>query len=157
MVFFLRTAIILTYLGILLMVALIDWKTQIIYDGFHILILLLGILSIILFPEHSFVDRIFGATIISVPMLILTLVIPGAFGGGDIKLMAVSGFFLGTLSIICAMFVGILTGGFYAVVMLGRGKIGKKDQFAFGPFLAAGLAIAVLWGDKIMAWYLQFV
>lgn len=157
MLYFLKAAVILVYLGILLLVALIDWKTKIIYDRFHILIFLLAILSMILFPEHSFVDRMIGAMIISVPMLILTIIIPGAFGGGDIKLMAVSGFFLGTASIVCAMFVGVMTGGLYAAVMLGTGKIGKKDQFAFGPFLAMGLAIATLWGDKIMAWYLQFV
>ena len=114
------------------MVARIDWDTQIIYDRFHILILLLGVAALWLFPEHGMVDRLIGAVIISVPMLLLALIIPGAFGGGDIKLMAASGFFLGK-------------------------KLEKKDHFAFGPFLAFGLALAVFFGDQIVNWYLSLL
>lgn len=74
-----------------------------------------------------------------------------------IKLMAASGLLLGTASIVCAMFIGIVTGGGYAAVMLAGKKLEKKDQFAFGPFLALGLAAAVFWGNQIAAWYLHFL
>lgn len=149
--------VIFAYLGILMVIALIDWDTQIIYDRFHICILLLGIACIWLFPQHSVTDRLAASLIISVPMLILTLIIPGAFGGGDIKLMAVSGFLLGIPSVICAMFFGLVTGGGYAAIMLKTGKLGRKDHFAFGPFLAFGLALSAFAGDRIMAWYLSFL
>ena len=151
----LRGTVIYAYLGILLVVALIDWDTQMIYDRFHILILILGILSIWLFPGHGITDRLIGALVISLPMLILALIIPGAFGGGDIKLMAVSGLMLGVAPIVCAMFLGLLTGGGYGIVMLKRKKLGKKDQFAFGPFLAFGLAVSAFYGDQIVNWYLS--
>ena len=71
--------------------------------------------------------------------------------------MAVCGLFLGTAPVVCAAFLGIVSGGIYAAVMLASGKLGKKDQFAFGPFLALGLAVAALWGDQIAAWYLRFI
>ena len=145
------------YLGILLIVALIDWDTQMIYDRFHLLILLLAIGNIWLSPEHGIGDRLIGAVIISVPMLLLSLLIPGAFGGGDIKLMAVSGLFLGMASIICAMFLGLLGGGAYGVWMLKHKKLERKDHFAFGPFLAIGLAVSLFWGDALVKWYLQFL
>lgn len=148
---------IFAYLGILLVVALIDWDTQMIYDRFHILILLLGIVSMWLFPEHGIRDRIIGAAVIAVPMLVLSLAIPGAFGGGDIKLMAVSGFFLGTAGIVCAMFFGLLTGGGYGAVMLGNGRLKGSDHFAFGPFLAFGLALSVFCGEHIVSWYLSLL
>ena len=150
-------AVVFCYIGILLVVALIDWDTQMIYDRFHILILLLGMASLWLFPQHGPVDRLIGALVIAVPMLLLTLLIPGAFGGGDIKLMAVSGWFLGCAPVICAMFFGILTGGTYAGVMLATKKLGGKDHFAFSPFLAAGLMIGAVWGDAIATWYLRFL
>lgn len=153
----LRGVIVFIYLGILFVIALIDWDTQLIYDRFHVMILLLGIGSIWLFPEHGIVNRLIGALIISVPMLVLALIIPGAFGGGDIKLMAASGLLLGTASTVCAMFFGLLTGGAYGAWMLKCGKLDKKDHFAFGPFLALGLAVAALWGDRIVAWYLRFL
>ena len=144
-------------MGILMVVALIDWDTQLIYDRFQIAVLLLGLISIWLFPQHGITDRLIGAVIVSVPMLLLTILVPGAFGGGDIKLMAVSGFFLGTSSIVCAMFFGLLTGGGYAAVMLKSGRLGRKDQFAFGPFLAFGLALSVFFGDAIAGWYLSIL
>ena len=55
------------------------------------------------------------------------------------------------------MFFGILTGGTYAGVMLATKKLGGKDHFAFGPFLAAGLMIGAVWGDAIATWYLRFL
>lgn len=153
----LRGAIIFIYLGILLVVALIDWDTQMIYDRFHLLILALGIAAIWLFPDHAVIDRLIGAVIIAVPMLILALIIPGAFGGGDIKLMAVSGFFLGLAPIVTAAFIGLLTGGGYAFIQLRRKKLDKTSSFAFGPFLAIGLVIAAFFGDAIANWYLGLI
>ena len=88
-------------------------------------------------------------------MLVLALIVPGAFGGGDIKLMAASGLFLGMDAIVCAMFFSLLSGGGYAAFMLATKQLKKSDQFAFGPFLAFGLAVAALWGDQIAAWYLS--
>ena len=68
-------------------------------------ILILAMINMWLFQAHSLKDCLLGAVIIAGPMLILALLIPGAFGGGDIKLMAASGLFLGTASIVCAMFL----------------------------------------------------
>ena len=152
-----RGAVIFVYLGILLAVSLIDWDTQMIYDRFHILILLLGIAALWLFPEHGIRDRIIGASVISIPMLLLSLAIPGAFGGGDMKLMAASGFFLGRAGIVCAMFFGLLTGGGYGAVMLAKKRLKGNDHFAFGPFLAFGLALSVFFGERIVSWYVSLL
>lgn len=145
------------FLCILYIVAMIDWDTQTIYDRFHVMIFVLSLAEIVLVPTHGIRDRLIGAAIISIPMLLLSLLIPGAFGGGDIKLMAVSGLFLGTAPTVVAMFLGIVLGGSYGTVMLKTKKLGKKDQFAFGPFLAVGLGIAAFYGDQIAEWYLKFL
>lgn len=145
------------YLGILAVMALIDWDTRIIYDRFHIGILLLGIAALRLFPEHGLADRMIGAVAVSLPMLVLACLIEGAFGGGDIKLMAVSGFLLGWRAILAAMFFALVSGGVYCIWMMAGKKLSRKDRFAFGPFLAAGLAAALFWGDKIAAWYLSLL
>lgn len=141
----LRGAVFFIYLGILL-----------IYDRFHIMILILAVLDFMLYPEMGIATRLTGMGIISVPMLVLALAIPGAFGGGDIKLMSVSGLLIGGASMICAMCIGIITGGAYVTLMLVRKRLNKTDQFAFGPFLAFGLATAIFLGDKMAVWYLQF-
>ena len=143
------------YMGILTVVAFIDWNTKIIYDRFHIFIVLLGIAAIWVFPEHGIKEKLLGAVIVSVPMLVLALLIEGAFGGGDIKLMAASGWLLGFQAMIPAIFRGIFSGGSYCIWMLARGKMSRKDRFAFGPFLAIGLAISCLFGEQILMWYLS--
>ena len=153
----LKGMVLLIYLGILMMAALTDWKTRIIYDKFHIMIMLLAVINTGVFQMHSVKNSLLGAVIIAGPMLILAIIIPGAFGGGDIKLMAVSGLFLGTASIICAMVLGLFTGGVYSALMLKCGKLSRKDSFAFGPFLAMGLAAAAFYGDQIVSWYLHFM
>lgn len=143
------------YMGILTVVAFIDWNTKIIYDRFHILIALLGIAAIWVFPEHDLTERLVGAVIVSIPMLLLALLIPGAFGGGDIKLMAASGWLLGWRAMLPAIFIGILSGGIYCIWMLARKKMTRKDRFAFGPFLAIGLAASFLYGEQMLNWYLS--
>ena len=153
----LRGCIAFIYLSILAVVALVDWDTRIIYDRFHIGILLLGAASLWAFPEHSVTDRFIGMFLVSVPMLLLAFLIAGAFGGGDIKLMAASGFLLGTKAICVAMFLGLLSGGVYCVRMMVKGTLSRKDSFAFGPFLAFGLAAAFFWGDQIAGWYLSLL
>lgn len=145
------------YLGILAMAALIDWDTRVIYDRFHIGIVLLGLAALWLFPEHGLADRLIGAAAVSVPMFVLALAVSGAFGGGDIKLMAASGFLLGWRAVVFAMFVGLLLGGAYCIGMLAAGRVSRKEQIAFGPFLALGLAASLFWGDAAVGWYLSLL
>lgn len=142
------------FICILMVVAYIDLDTQMIYDRFHILILVLGIISCFISKDLNIVERLIGSVVISVPMLVLSILIPGAFGGGDIKLMAVSGFFLGFKAIVIAMFIALIIGGGYGTYMLVTKKLDKKDHFAFGPYLAIGLIVALFIGNELMNWYI---
>lgn len=153
----LRGLLAFAYLGLLTVIAIIDWRTKNIYDRFQIMIALLGLCAVFVFPEHSLKERMFGFVIVAVPMLLLALLVEGAFGGGDIKLMAVSGFLLGGKAIVAAMFLGLAFGGIYCSFMLWKKRLGRKDAFAFGPFLALGLGIALFCGDTLADWYLAFL
>lgn len=153
----LRGMLVFTFLAILMMVAGIDWDTRIIHDRFHGMIGLLGLAALWLFPEISPGSRLLGLVVISLPMLVLDLLIPGAFGGGDIKLMAVCGWLLGWKANVFAMFAGLLAAGIYCSMMMAAGKLGRKDHFAFGPFLAVGLTVAVFYGEQIGNWYLSLL
>ena len=153
----LQGGLVYAFLAILTVIAMIDWDTQIIYDCFHVMIAVLGVAALWLFPQHGAVDRLIGAAEISLPMLALALVIPGAFGGGDIKLMAAAGWFLGWRANLAAMFIALVIGGGYGAFMLLSGRLKKGDRFAFGPFLAMGLAAAAFWGDRIVSWYASLI
>lgn len=55
------------------------------------------------------------------------------------------------------MFFGILGGGVYGMYLLAAKKADKKDHFAFGPFLCAGIVLAMLFGEPVLGWYCQFL
>lgn len=77
-------------------------------------------------------------------------------GGGDIKLLAMIGAFLGwkgvVVTILLGSFVGAVIGGALMVIA------GKKSKYAipFGPFLASGALVYLFLGDFLIDWYLRF-
>ncbi len=77
-----------------------------------------------------------------------------AMGGGDIKLMAMVGGFLGWKGVILTTFLGSLAGaaiGLGQMFFLGRER---GSQIPFGPFLALGAVVSVFFGQEIIVWYL---
>ena len=133
------------YLMILCRIAYADWKYQIIEPWTHIGILTLACMEMLFRVGVSVQERCLGAVVIAVPMLVLTVLLKGGFGGGDIKLMAVSGFLNGVKVITYAGMLGIILSGIYVGMMLAAGKMGRKDSFALGPFLVMGIIGMKLW------------
>ena len=138
-------------LGILTVVAFMDIDTLEIYDRFPALLLVCGAAAQFVFPGPGLKSRLLGCVIVSLPMLLLALVVPGGFGGGDIKLMAGAGFFLGAR---LTAFLGILLGGGFGALLLAAKKADRKTRFAFGPFLCIGIAAAMFFGERIADWYI---
>ena len=133
------------YLMILCRIAYADWKYQIIEPWTHIGILTLACMEMLFRVGVSVQERCLGAVVIAVPMLVLTVMLKGGFGGGDIKLMAVSGFLNGVKVITYEGMLGIILSGIYVSMMLAAGKMGRKDSFALGPFLVMGIVGMKLW------------
>lgn len=137
--------------AILICITMIDFDTMTIPNGLVLALMATALLSFFFFPQLGILSRVIGIFIISLPMLILVLFIPDAFGGGDIKLMAVAGFMLGWGNTLLATFIGLLLGGAVAVSLLARKT--KDKHMAFGPYLCIGIMTALLFGDIIIQWY----
>ena len=75
-----------------------------------------------------------------------------AMGGGDIKMMAMVGAFLGWQGVLLTIFLGALLG---SLVFVPLALAGRKQLVPFGIFLAAGAAVAYLAGPPLFAWYLH--
>jgi leader peptidase (prepilin peptidase)/N-methyltransferase len=74
-------------------------------------------------------------------------------GGGDIKLLAMIGAFIGWKGVIFAIFAASVAGTFVGLtVMLVKGK-NLKFAIPFGPFLSIGAMSYLFFGEKILAWY----
>lgn len=140
-------------LAVLVVVAFIDLDTQEIPDVFHIIILTLSIIHLWIDPAPLWQNAL-GMVIVAVPMLGLAC-LTGGFGGADIKLMAVAGLYLGAGKIVFAFLAGAVLGGAYALLLLARKQADKKTAIPFCPFLAVGIAVALLWGDRLISAYLS--
>lgn len=139
------------FLGVLAVAAQTDKKTMTIPDKLVLAALGVGLLSILFFPEIPLTDRMIGMCSASLLLLMITLCVPGAFGGGDIKLTAACGVFLGWRCSLLALGIAVFLGAAYGVRLLAAGKAERKSGIAFGPFLSVGMAIAALWGEQVLA------
>lgn len=80
-----------------------------------------------------------------------------AMGGGDIKLAAMMGAFLGLKLLGVGLFIAFLIGSVLAVGLILSGRRDAKDAVPFGPMMAAGGAIALIKGEAAIQWYAGFV
>ena len=149
-----KAVLVFAFAGVLTVVALMDLDTMEIADGCSIAIVVLTAAGLFFMKDITIGQRLIGMVCISVPMLLLAIAVPGAFGGGDIKLMAAGGLFLGWRTVLASAIIGILLGGGYGIYLLASGKKGRKEQFAFGPFLCAGMILGLLFGNQMIDWYL---
>ena len=156
-------------MSFLICIGFIDWDTKDIYISMVAVILILSVpLHLLYSREYGDVtlkSRIIGAFVISVPFFIIGEVsrpiIRKKFGEdfraielGDTYLMFAAGAFLGTRAVIASTLIGIIIAAVGGLII----KIITKDsKFAFGPFLAIGIAIGSLWGNQIADWYINLI
>lgn len=135
-----------------------DYRTMEIPDYLNIALGICALAAVFFVPEVPVFERCIGAVCISLPMFLLCRVIDGAFGGGDIFLLSVMGFYLGWRPLAAGTFIGFLIGGVQAgyLLMTGKAKKGEGAHMPFGPALCAGLMAAQFYGDEIIRWYLGF-
>jgi leader peptidase (prepilin peptidase) / N-methyltransferase len=78
-------------------------------------------------------------------------------GGGDIRVGAIMGLVLGFPKVLVALFLAYCIGSVFSAIGLIMKKIRLKSAIPFGPFLFLGTYIAMIWGDKILNWYLGLI
>lgn len=84
------------------------------------------------------------------------LVQPRGMGFGDVRLAGLLGFFLGWLGlahVALGLFLGFLFGGTVGSILLATGRRTRRQAVPFGPFLAAGAIVAVLFGQPLLRAY----
>ena len=87
---------------------------------------------------------------------VLHLASPRSMGFGDVKLAFVLGLALGWLGwgeLLLGLFFGFLAGALVGVALIVLRHRGRKDHLPFGPFLAFGTLVVLLWGDALLRSY----
>ena len=77
-------------------------------------------------------------------------------GGGDIKLLAMIGAFLGWSSTVFIILISSLLGSIVGVAIMVAKGADSKYAIPFGPFLSMGAVIYLFFGREIIRWYLHF-
>ncbi len=147
------------FFTILLGIGMTDARAYIIPDEFSLGGLVLGMLLAIASGWDSFVIAAVGA-LVGFGLLYVVAVAgtwffkQEAMGGGDIKMMAMVGTFVGWKGVLLTVFLGALLGSLTFVPLT---LAGSKRLVPFGVFLALGAAAAYLIGPEILEWYGRFV
>ena len=146
------TVLMALFLVFLAACAAADIEKGIVPDLMVVLIAVLAIIKILtdVLTVQNILFYICGALVLSVPMLITALLIKNGFGGGDIKMMAAAGLFLGLEKTIIAGFIAFLIAGIYGIVLLLRKDKGPKSRIRLAPYLALGCAFSGLFGDVLL-------
>jgi len=142
-------------LATLVVVTAIDLKHQLIPDVITLPGIVVGLAANLAIGHVSWLDSVIGIVMGGGLFLVIILVSRGGMGGGDMKLGAMLGAFLGWKALLFALFAAIVLGGVVAIAVLVSGLRGRKDPIPFGPFLAAGGAMALFWGERIIDWWLS--
>jgi len=147
-------AIGLALVAALIVVTGIDLLHQIIPDVITVPGIVFGFLMNSLAGRVSWLDSLLGILAGGGIFFAIILVSKGGMGGGDMKLGAMLGAFLGWKVALISLLIAVLSGGGVAAVLLLTRARGRKDPVPFGPFLALGGLAGLLWGEILLAWYL---
>ncbi len=146
-----------SFLMALLAVTVIDWKHRIIPDEISISFILIGVAWSFFDPAISPLESSLGALaggggLYAVGVLYRMLRRAEGMGGGDVKLMAMIGAFLGIKLVLPVIVIASFAGSIYGIFFM-RGERSGRASVAFGSFLAPAAALCLFWGTSILAWY----
>ena len=145
-------------ISVLVVITFIDIDHYIIPDVISLPGIPVGVVAACFLPDMTFKASVIGlllggGTLFAVAWTYEHITHKEGMGGGDIKLLAMIGAFLGWKGVLVTLFtgsvVGTLAGG--AVMLATRSSL--KLKIPFGPFLAIGALVHIFFGQELMYWY----
>ena len=165
---FIRYGLSLQYLLFLLFattlvtISFIDLDHQIIPDVLSIPGIVAGLAAAFIPGNVSWFDSIIGiigggGTLFLVGLIYEKLTGKQGMGGGDVKLLAMIGAWMGWRSLPFVLLVSSLTGAIIgSVFLLAAGK-GYRVKIPFGPFLSLGALFYIFFGPQLTNWYINLL
>jgi leader peptidase (prepilin peptidase)/N-methyltransferase len=146
----------------LVVITFIDLDHQIIPDVISLPGIAAGFVCSFAVPWLSWADSLLGILVGGGSLYLVAVVYElltkkEGMGGGDIKLLAMFGAFLGWKAVFPVIFFSSLLGSLVGVPLMLIKRADGKLAIPFGPFLAAGAMIYLLWGPLLIRWYLSLL
>ena len=145
----------------LIIISFIDLDEQIIPDEISLPGIVIGFALSFMVPYISYLNSLLGiiiggGIIFLIALAGLAIFKKEAMGGGDVKLSAMIGAFIGWKYIIISLFIGFFIGAVAGILLILLKIRSRDDLVPFGPFIVLGSLITILWGENILSWYLGF-
>lgn len=142
----------------LLVVAGTDLSHKIIPNAVTFPGIIVGLVCATTVLPLGFVDSLLGLLVGGGILWLLAWASPYLFGkegmgGGDIKLLAMIGAFLGWKPALMTIMVGSLLGSLVGVTLIAAQVIKREDYIPFGPFLVCGALVALFFCRPLLEWY----
>lgn len=149
--------------SLLIIITFIDIDHYIIPDGLIIIGSIFAIVFNLFIGIVAVKDMFIGALVCGGGMLLIIFIIElivktEVMGGGDIKLFAMLGLFLGLKGGLLTILLSVYVGAIYGIVTIVYSKIKKQEynsMIPYGPFISVGSFIAMLYGNSIINWYMS--
>ncbi|HAJ32596.1 MAG TPA: prepilin peptidase [Candidatus Atribacteria bacterium] len=156
-----QTLIYIILSSALIIITFIDLNEKIVPDVISLPGIVIGFIISFFVPYISFINSALGVVVGGGIILVIGLIGTAIFkkeamGGGDVKLAAMIGAFLGWRYIIISLFLGFFLGALAGIILILSKIKSREDVVPFGPFIVIGSLITLLWGENILYWYLGF-
>ena len=144
-------------ISLLMVIGIIDFKTQYIYTSTSIFGVVTAVIFIVIeyfttgavSPVNYLAGALAGASTLGAIVFFT-----GAMGWGDVELIFFIGLFLGIKLNLLNVFLSIVIGGLVAIVLMASKNKSGKESMAFGPYIAISTYIVILFGNDILNWYI---
>lgn len=146
----------------LICIFFIDLEHMLIFNRFVILLALAGLVAMFYdsytLPRDHVIGALAGGGVFAMLYFGATLVLKReALGFADVKLAAAAGLLLGWQKFLLAMLIGSVVGSFVLVILNRVNKQDRTTEYPFGPFIAGGMLLALLFGAPIIDWYMDLL
>lgn len=157
------TAILIFFASLLfLVVSVIDLRTLEVPLDYVCLAGILGGASFLTSGLHTWTDLFYGILLgggaIALVLYGWRLVFKeDGMGVGDIWIAAAVGATVGYPKVIVALLTAVFTGAIIGILFMAVRRKGLHTALPFGPFLFWGMFIALVWGSRLIHWYLLLI
>ena len=151
------------FVAALLPIIVIDIHHQIIPDLISLPGIVIGFIASFFIPEITWQQSALGillggGVLYGIALTYYLLAKRDGMGGGDIKLLAMIGAFLGWQSLLFVVFFSSLTGSIIGIAAMFKQKKGGRTRIPFGPFLATSAMAWLFFRPQILqlwTWYMS--
>ncbi|GGF06789.1 type 4 prepilin-like proteins leader peptide-processing enzyme [Halobacillus andaensis] len=132
-----------------------DLRYMVIPDKVLLFFTVLFVIYRFVYPTVPWWGSVVGALTGLIGTAVIIVISRGGMGGGDMKLFAVIGLALGTKLLLLTFFLATFIGAIVNLTLIFFKVISRDNPVPFGPYIAAGGAVAIFYGSDLIDWYLN--